>query len=120
LLSAGDYAQAQRFRYWFAERVAEVMSKVDILVTPTVYESAARLDEMAGVQRIAQPSYTGPFSLIGYPALAIPSGFSQSDFPLSTQIVGAPFAEATVLRVGHAYQQITDHHLKAPEVLYSG
>jgi aspartyl-tRNA(Asn)/glutamyl-tRNA(Gln) amidotransferase subunit A len=67
-------------------------------------------------KRLMQPSYTGPFNLTGYPALAIPSGFTSTGLPLSTQIVGAPFAEALVLRVGHAYQQTTDFHLQVPPI----
>ena len=47
--------------------------------------------------------------------MALPSGFS-SEFglPLSAQIIGAPFAEALVLRAGYAYQQVTDWHLQVP------
>ena len=51
----------------------------------------------------------------GYPALALPSGFSSElGLPLSAQIVGAPFAEALLVRAGHAYQQVTDWHLRVP------
>jgi aspartyl-tRNA(Asn)/glutamyl-tRNA(Gln) amidotransferase subunit A len=30
------------------------------------------------------------------------------------QVAGRPFDEATVLRVGHAYQQVTDWHRRHP------
>src|SRR5690606_32056522 len=78
MYTAADYVQAQRFRAWFARRAAEVMATVDILITPTIFEPAALVAEMAMTKRLVQPSYTGPFNLTGYPALAIPSGFSSS------------------------------------------
>ena len=116
LYSATDYVQAQRFRSWYAKEAAKVMATVDVLVTPTIVEPAGLTAEMDMSKRMLQPSYSGPFNLTGYPGLAIPSGFSSGGLPLSTQIVGAPFAEAVVLRVGHAYQQVTDFHLQVPEV----
>ena len=116
LYSATDYVQAQRFRSWYAREAAKVMATVDVLVTPTIVEPAGLTAQMDMSKRMLQPSYSGPFNLTGYPGLAIPSGFSSGGLPLSTQIVGAPFAEAVVLRVGHAYQQVTDFHLQVPEV----
>jgi len=116
LYSAADYVQAQRFRSWYAKEAAKVMAAVDVLITPTIVEPAGLTADMDMTKRMLQPSYCGPFNLTGYPGLAIPSGFSSGGLPLSTQIVGAPFAEALVLRVGHAYQQVTDFHLQAPEV----
>lgn len=116
LYSGTDYVQAQRFRSWYAKQAAQVMATVDVLVTPTIVEPAQLTAEMDMSKRMLQPSYSGPFNLLGYPGLAIPSGFSSEGLPLSTQIVGAPFAEALALRVGHAYQQVTDFHLQVPEV----
>ena len=48
------------------------------------------------------------------PALAVPSGLSSDGRPLALQIVGRAFDEATVLRVGHAYQRVTAWHLEPP------
>lgn len=116
LYSGTDYVQAQRFRSWYAREAAKVMATVDVLITPTIVEPAGLMADMDMSKRMLQPSYSGPFNLTGYPGLAIPSGFSSNGLPLSTQIVGAPFAEALVLRAGHAYQQVTDFHLRVPKV----
>ena len=89
-----------------------------MLVTPTGPETAPLASEMADLaRRITQPSYMAPFNLLGYPALAIPAGFSDGGLPFSVQIVGPPFAEALVLRAGHAYQQETDWHLEVPPIV---
>ena len=61
-------------------------------------------------------SNMGPFNITGLPTLAIPTGFSSSGLPLSMQISGRPFDEATVLRVGHAYQRATDWHAREPDL----
>jgi aspartyl-tRNA(Asn)/glutamyl-tRNA(Gln) amidotransferase subunit A len=48
---------------------------------------------------------TIPFNVTGNPAMSIPIGFSSSNLPLSMQIVGAPFADAMVLRIGRAFEK---------------
>ena len=60
------------------------------------------------------PAFTGQWNFTGLPACAAPSGVSSSGLPLSLQVVGRPFAEATVLKVVDAYQARTDWHLRAP------
>ena len=55
-----------------------------------------------------------PFNVTGSPALAVPVGFTKSGLPLGMQIVGRPFCEALVYRVGYAYEQATDWHTKHP------
>lgn len=48
---------------------------------------------------------TRPWNGLGLPALSVPCGFSAAGLPLALQLVGRPFDEATVLRLGHAYEQ---------------
>jgi aspartyl-tRNA(Asn)/glutamyl-tRNA(Gln) amidotransferase subunit A len=45
--------------------------------------------------------------LTGSPALAVPTEFASTGLPLSMQIIGKPFDEATVYRVARAYEQAT-------------
>ena len=118
LFSASDYVQAQRFRSWYAREASKLMAEVDVLVTPTSPATAPLSSEMADpARRITQPSFRSPFNLLGYPALALPAGFSEEGLPFSAQIVGAPFAEALLLRAGYAYQQATDWHLQVPPIV---
>jgi aspartyl-tRNA(Asn)/glutamyl-tRNA(Gln) amidotransferase subunit A len=46
----------------------------------------------------------------------VPCGFSEGGLPLSLQLAGRPFDEATVLRAGHAYEQATEWHRRRPDV----
>jgi aspartyl-tRNA(Asn)/glutamyl-tRNA(Gln) amidotransferase subunit A len=113
--TAADYVQAQRFRSWYAKQAAQVMGEVDALVVPTIVGPAQLSADNDLAKRLLQPSYTAPFNFLGYPSLAVPAGFtSELGLPLSAQIVGAPFSEALLLRIGHAYQQETDWHLQYP------
>jgi aspartyl-tRNA(Asn)/glutamyl-tRNA(Gln) amidotransferase subunit A len=59
---------------------------------------------------------TRPFNGLGLPALSLPCGFSAAGPPLALQLVGRPFDEATVLRLGHAYQRATDWHTREPDL----
>lgn len=106
LLPANWYAQAQRFRRWFRDRVAEIFDDVDVLVLPTTPCVAPFIDATTVIindveypkrpplSRLAQP-----FSFIGWPALVVPVA-SPSSLPVSIQFVGRPFEEANLLRVG--------------------
>ena len=51
---------------------------------------------------------TRPLNALGLPALSVPCGFSSAGLPIGMQIIGRPFDEALVLRLGHAYEQSTN------------
>jgi len=68
----------------------------------------------AAARFFTRRSFTTPAALAGLPALAVPCGFSAAGLPLSLQIMGRRFEDATVLRVGHAYEQTTEWHLRRP------
>ena len=55
-----------------------------------------------------------PFDVTGQPALAVRCGLSARGLPLALQIAGKPFDEASVLRVGHAYERATRWHGQRP------
>ena len=57
-----------------------------------------------------------PFNLTGQPALSMCNGFDSAGLPLSLQIVGHCFDEATVLRVGHAYERATPWRDRRPSL----
>jgi aspartyl-tRNA(Asn)/glutamyl-tRNA(Gln) amidotransferase subunit A len=121
-LSAHDYLQALRARARLTRQfIAGVFAEVDALVVPVIPEPAPALAEAkAGsvdefVRRMGRFSrLTRPFNGLGLPALSVPCGFSSDGRPLALQIVGRPFDEETVLRLGHAYQGATDWHTRRP------
>jgi aspartyl-tRNA(Asn)/glutamyl-tRNA(Gln) amidotransferase subunit A len=112
-ISAHDYLQALRLRGRLTRAfVREIFGEVDALVLPVIPEPAPALEAVkAGtadeiVARMGRFSrLTRPFNGLGLPALALPCGAAPDGRPLALQIVGRPFDEATVLRLGHAYQR---------------
>ena len=45
--------------------------------------------------------------VIGFPALAVPAGFTADGLPVGLELLGRPFTEAALLRLGYAYEQGT-------------
>ena len=116
LISARDYVEAQRERRRILAEMARVYADFDVLVTATAGGPAPRLDAWRTIEFWRRPSLTTPFNVTGGPALAQCIGFSVSGLPLSMQVVGRPFAETTVLRVAHAYEQATEWRGRRPRL----
>jgi aspartyl-tRNA(Asn)/glutamyl-tRNA(Gln) amidotransferase subunit A len=123
-IPAHDYLQALRLRARLTrEFVRAVFAEADVLVAPVIPEPAPPLthategpvEELVARQgRFSR--LTRAFNGLGLPALSVPCGFSSAGLPLALQIVGRPFAEATVLRVGRAYERATDWHRRRPPI----
>jgi aspartyl-tRNA(Asn)/glutamyl-tRNA(Gln) amidotransferase subunit A len=116
LIGARDYVQAQRERRRILAEMAPVYDNFDVLVTATAGGPAPRLDAWRTIEFWRRPSLTTPFNVTGGPALAQCIGFSATGLPLSMQIVGRPFDEATVLRVAHAYETATSWRARRPQL----
>src|SRR5256884_1674939 len=120
-IAAVDYLLAQHERRIFSSAVRAVMQRVDALILPTTPVPAIPIEQMdqdisiegiTGNATLALLSLTLPFNLTGLPACSFPAGFTANRLPIGLQVVGKPFEEATVLRIAHAYQQLTDWHRK--------
>jgi aspartyl-tRNA(Asn)/glutamyl-tRNA(Gln) amidotransferase subunit A len=114
-----DYVRAQRARQWFNHQMAESMHSVDVLVTPSVpiatptsAECSPAPGKPTGGNELAW--FTGVFDTTGQPSHSIPCGFTENGMPIGMMITGHPFDETTVLRVGHAYEKLTDWHQRPP------
>jgi aspartyl-tRNA(Asn)/glutamyl-tRNA(Gln) amidotransferase subunit A len=115
LIRAEDYQAALRWRTVLAREQQLAFRNFDALITAGARGIADPAEPDRPDRLVTAPSITMPFSVSGVPAIAIPCGFSQAEgMPLSLQIAAAPFDEATVLRVAHAYQQATDWHRRRP------
>ena len=113
-ISAADYIDdiaAQRracasFAHWMRDR--------DALLTPTLPITATPLAE---VDEATTPlaTWTRAANYLGVCALSLPAGFSTDGLPIGVQLIGARFAEATLIRAGRAFQKATDWHRRRPE-----
>ena len=92
------------------------MQTYDAVITTSSMQVACRIDDEQEVERTYSMQSRTPFNVIGNPALVVPSGFDAEGMPLSVQIAGRAFDEATVYRIGYAYEQATRHFEKHPPV----
>jgi len=114
LFSAADFLQAQRVRAVLRAECAAALAAADVLVTPTMLTPAGAFAGYDPDARIASPSFTGLWNLAGLPALSVPCGFTAGGLPVGMQLIGRPFAEPLVLKVGDAYQRLSDWHTRTP------
>ena len=116
LMSASDYVQALRRRRVLCLEMRDAMADLDILITASAPAEAPKIDEVPKWAMFEKPNFTMPFNLTGLPALSVCTGYGVGGLPVSMQIVGKPFAEATVLRAGHAYEMATKWRSKRPAI----
>ena len=116
LISGRDYVQAQRERRRMLAEMAPIYTNYDVLVTATAGAPAPRLGTWRTIEFWKRASLTTPFNITGGPALAQCIGFASNRLPLSMQVVGRPFDDATVLRVAHAYERTTPWRAKRPHL----
>ena len=114
LLSATDYIQAVRRRRVLCVEMQAAMASLDLLITASAPSEAPKIDEVPKWAMLEKPNFTMPFNLTGLPALSLCTGYGIGGLPVSMQIVGKPFAEATVFRAGHAYESATEWRSKRP------
>ena len=102
----------------FAGRFGKRSRRWTLLITPTL--SLLPVKILNGIEPVGGSRYplgirnTAPFNLLGVPAITVPCGFTTSGLPIGLQIVGAPFAEPTVLALAGAYESNTEWHLRRP------
>jgi AtzE family amidohydrolase len=111
LLPAAWYQQAQRFRTVFRQKMRDVFHDVDILLAPATPCPAIRIGQptidLGGVELPSRPNigvFTQPLSFVGLPIVVAPV-FAPGSLPVGVQIVGAPYNEASVLRVARYLEQ---------------
>ena len=114
LFTAEEYVQAQRLRSRLRHEMHEVLGQVDLLASPTAPVTPPAFSAVLDPNFPFARSNMAPFNMTGLPALALPCGFAPNGLPISLQLAGRPFDEATVFRAGHAYEQATEWHRRRP------
>lgn len=117
--TGADYSRAIDIHRAGLAAAADLFQRVDVLLMMTAGVGAWRLDDISLEAPIAAPFFTRAWNGLGLPALSIPIGFNADGLPLGMQIIGRAFEDATVLRVGAAYQAITDWHRRYPPSTWS-
>ena len=113
LISGADQSQIQRVRRVGREAATQLFGAVDLVASPTTGTPAFAFASGSDRELRLGSLFTPVYNSLGLPALAVPMGF-ENGLPVSLQLAGPWFADALVLRAGHAYQTRTDWHRRVP------
>jgi aspartyl-tRNA(Asn)/glutamyl-tRNA(Gln) amidotransferase subunit A len=109
------YLKAQKVRTLVRREFEEALGQVDALISPTSPVPAFKLGEKSDpLSMYLMDVLTIPASLAGLPALSLPCGFTRAGLPIGLQLIGRPFAEATVLQLGRAFERGHEFAATAP------
>jgi aspartyl-tRNA(Asn)/glutamyl-tRNA(Gln) amidotransferase subunit A len=114
LWTGADYIQAVRRRREMIDELDRAMADLDLVMTAAAPTEAPKIDEVPKFAIMERPSLTMPFNVTGSPAMSVCCGFTEAGLPLSFQIVGKRFADATVLRAADAYERATPWRGRRP------
>jgi len=120
VLSAGYYdayyLKAQQVRTLLRRDYEEAFKQVDVVAMPTSPTPAFRLGEKTDdpLRMYLTDVFTVSANLVGLPAISVPCGFTSGRLPVGLQLMGRMFDEATLLRVGDAYERLTDWMTHTP------
>jgi len=122
-LTAGANAVAVEAVKRMLQQATDAMRDLDVIALPMQPTTAPELGQREvkiGDELFTTVAIRGRFAnvinLIGWPGLSVPAGFGADGLPIGMQIVAPWGGDALVLRAGHAYQRITDWHLRRPPI----
>ncbi|MFC5353818.1 Asp-tRNA(Asn)/Glu-tRNA(Gln) amidotransferase subunit GatA [Azospirillum himalayense] len=111
VLSAGYYDayynKARQVRTRIKWDFDEAFKQCDVILTPTAPSTAFAIGEKMDdpIQMYLNDVFTVPASLAGLPGMSVPAGVGSDGLPLGLQLLGRPFDEETVLRVGQVIEK---------------
>ena len=108
LIPGPAYVHAQRVRRGLRQQIDAKLEEVDALLMPTA-TNVAPTTETTG-----DPSFQAPWSLLGLPAISLPSGVGEAGLPFGTQLVGSRFDEVTLLRIARWCESVLGYEGRPP------
>ena len=122
-----QYKQAQKFHEAFKSEFRNLLSNVDALVAPAggmakgindaMWRAKSSEDVIAKYADELELHFGNPANLAGIPSLTLPCGKAENGLPPpGFQLMGAPLTEATLCRIGYAYEQATGWHMQHPNI----
>ncbi|MBE3602794.1 Asp-tRNA(Asn)/Glu-tRNA(Gln) amidotransferase subunit GatA [bacterium] len=111
VLSAGYYdayyLKGQKVRTLIRGDFDRAFARCDVIATPVAPTTAFKIGEKMAdpLQMYLSDIFTISVNLAGLPGLSIPCGFDRDGLPIGLQLIGAPFAEETILRAGDAFER---------------
>ncbi|HTP96844.1 MAG TPA: amidase [Burkholderiales bacterium] len=122
LFTASDYLAAQRERRRILREMDALHRDFDALITIGAGPAPKLADHksIGSADKWLKPGLGALASVTGAPALAQCCGFSRAGLPLGMQVIGRPWQDAEVLRIGHAYESATQWRRTRPKLQDAG
>ena len=107
------YAKAQNLGRLLSKQYDDALARYDLLLLPTLPMKATPIPPanaplalwcQRGFEMIAN---TCPFDVTGHPGMSVPCGLSNG-LPVGMQLVAKHYAESTIYRAAHAFEQTGD------------
>jgi len=114
--SPADVVKAWRLRTVLQQKMAEFFADYDVIVATNFLSVAPPVDKDLYETLPYGDPVGGIGNACGLPAIALPCGLDRQGLPIGFQVMGAPFEEATLLRLGEQYQRRTNYHTIRPPV----
>ncbi|NRD65450.1 amidase [Corallococcus exiguus] len=112
---ATDLIHALRHRHRLTRELLALMADVDVIVTPTTASTAPAIPEAtlpAGESNLpvvdALMRFIRLANLTGCPALSVPAGFDRAGLPVGVHLMGRPYEEHLLLRLGRVVERATE------------
>jgi len=124
-VKACDYLENMLEWRRLREKIVDTLKDVDALLVPTTCIPARPVDtidtdfEHYMEHNVAYLRNTSIGNILNFCGLTVPCGTTNQGLPIGLMIYGKPFQEDLVLRIGYAFQQITDWHKRMPDLSWT-
>jgi aspartyl-tRNA(Asn)/glutamyl-tRNA(Gln) amidotransferase subunit A len=110
------YLKALKVRRLIRQDFDQAFKECDVVIGPTSPTPAFKIGEKTAdpLAMYLSDIYTISANLAGICGISIPCGFTKTGLPIGLQILAAPFAEETLLRVARMFERETDWHRRRP------
>lgn len=112
------YKKALQVRTLIKNEFDEAFRKYDLVIGPTAPTTAYKIGEKTDdpLEMYLGDIYTVSVNIAGLPGLVVPCGLDSRNLPIGLQLIGKPFDESTLLRVGYTFEQNTEFHKNKPGI----
>jgi aspartyl-tRNA(Asn)/glutamyl-tRNA(Gln) amidotransferase subunit A len=116
LIRAADYIAAQRRRGDLIAATGRVFDRFDVLITAPTAGTPPLLTDQRPDDGFSRPLLTTVANVAAVPSMVVCGGFTPAGLPLGLEIIGPAWGDATVLRVGHHFEQAAGTRMRRPEL----
>jgi len=102
------YNKAWKVRHALEREIENAFKKVDFILTPTVPVLPFKIGEKMSdpVSMYLCDIFSAPANLTGIPAIALPSGYTESGLPMSIQFMAPHFREDMLFDIGKKFESL--------------